>query len=59
MNDRDAQNKLTAYDDDGGATFTHSVAVNRYEARANLPKLTIVMVDSIPQELQYSDVVWS
>ncbi|KQN63499.1 two-component system sensor histidine kinase PhoQ [Erwinia sp. E602] len=58
-NDRDAQNKLTAYDDDGNDTFTHSVAVNRYEASANLPPLTIVVVDSIPQELQHSDVVWS
>ena len=58
-NDREAQNKLTAYDDDGNDTFTHSVAVNRYEASANLPPLTIVVVDSIPQELQHSDVVWS
>lgn len=58
-NDRDAQKKLTAYDDDGDDTFTHSVAVNRYEATANLPELTIVVVDSIPQELQHSDVVWS
>ena len=57
--DRVAQNKLTAYDDDGDDTFTHSVAVNRYEATANLPALTIVVVDSIPQELQHSDVVWS
>ncbi|MBM7342207.1 two-component system sensor histidine kinase PhoQ [Pantoea coffeiphila] len=58
-NDRDAQNKLSAYDDDGNDTFTHSVAVNRYEATINLPELTIVVVDSIPQELQHSDVVWS
>lgn len=58
-NDRVAQNKLTAYDDDGNDTFTHSVAVNRYEATATLPALTIVVVDSIPQELQHSDVVWS
>lgn len=58
-NDRDAQNKLSAYDDDGNDTFTHSVAVNRYEATVNLPELTIVVVDSIPQELQHSDVVWS
>ncbi|MEN5015838.1 two-component system sensor histidine kinase PhoQ [Erwinia sp. Eh17-17] len=58
-NDRAAQNKLTAYDDDGNDTFTHSVAVNRYEATSSLPALTIVVVDSIPQELQHSDVVWS
>lgn len=58
-NDRDAQSKLSAYDDDGNDTFTHSVAVNRYDATPNLPALTIVVVDSIPQELQHSDVVWS
>lgn len=56
---QDAQNKLTAYDDDNNDTFTHSVAVNRYEATPTLPALTIVVVDSIPQELQHSDVVWS
>lgn len=57
--DADAQNKLTAYDDDNNDTFTHSVAVNRYDATPTLPALTIVVVDSIPQELQHSDVVWS
>ncbi|WP_067703273.1 MULTISPECIES: two-component system sensor histidine kinase PhoQ [unclassified Erwinia] len=56
---QEAQNKLTAYDDDNNDTFTHSVAVNRYEATPTLPALTIVVVDSIPQELQHSDVVWS
>ncbi len=35
------------------------MAVNRYDATTNLPALTIVVVDSIPQELQHSDVVWS
>lgn len=58
-NDSDAQNKLTAYDDDNNDTFTHSVAVNHYGATPTLPALTIVVVDSIPQELQHSDVVWS
>lgn len=57
-NNTDAQSKLHAYDDDGNASFTHSVAVNRYEATTNLPALTIVVVDSIPQELQQSDMVW-
>lgn len=57
--DQDAQSKLSAYDDDDSDTFTHSVAVNRYDATATLPALTIVVVDSIPQELQHSDVVWS
>ncbi|WP_261640751.1 two-component system sensor histidine kinase PhoQ [Erwinia mallotivora] len=58
-NDPEAQNKMTAYDDDNNDTFTHSVAVNRYDATPTLPALTIVVVDSIPQELQHSDVVWS
>ena len=58
-NNPDAQNKLTAYDDDNNDTFTHSVAVNRYAATPSLPALTVVVVDSIPQELQHSDVVWS
>ncbi|HBV38507.1 MAG TPA: two-component system sensor histidine kinase PhoQ [Erwinia sp.] len=56
---KDAQNKLTAYDDDNSDSFTHSVAVNRYAATSSLPALTVVVVDSIPQELQHSDVVWS
>lgn len=58
-NNPDAQNKLTAYDDNNNDTFTHSVAVNRYAATPSLPALTVVVVDSIPQELQHSDVVWS
>ncbi len=58
-NNPEAQNKLTAYDDDNNDTFTHSVAVNRYDATPHLPALTIVVIDSIPQELQHSDVVWS
>ncbi|MBP2170990.1 two-component system sensor histidine kinase PhoQ [Erwinia toletana] len=57
-NNKDAQSKLHAYDDDGSSSFTHSVAVNRYDATTNLPALTIVVVDSIPQELQQSDMVW-
>ncbi|AUX93117.1 two-component system sensor histidine kinase PhoQ [Mixta gaviniae] len=57
--DQAAQNKLHAYDDNGDGTFTHSVAVNRYDATTTLPALTVVVVDSIPQELQHSDVVWS
>ena len=35
------------------------MAVNRYDATTTLPALTVVVVDSIPQELQHSDVVWS
>ncbi|CAK9884711.1 MAG: Virulence sensor histidine kinase PhoQ [Candidatus Erwinia impunctatus] len=55
----EAQNKLTTYDIDKNDTFTHSVAVSRYDATPNLPAVTIVVVDTIPQELQHSDVVWS
>ena len=58
-NDLDAQERLSAYDNNNNDTFTHSVAVNRYEGTKSLPELTIVVVDSIPQELQHSDVVWS
>lgn len=54
--DREARRKMSQLDSDD--TFTHSVAVNRYDATSSLPALTIVVVDSIPQELQHSDVVW-
>jgi len=54
-----AHQQLHALDSNSNDTFTHSVAVNRYDATVNLPALTIVVVDSIPQELQHSDVVWS
>ena len=57
-NNPQAQQRLHALDSDSNDTFTHSVAVNRYDATTNLPALTIVVVDSIPQELQHSDVVW-
>ncbi len=58
-NDNTAQNHISSYDNDGHQTFTHLVAVNRYNASDQLPALTIVMVDSMPQELLHSDVVWS
>ncbi len=59
-NNQAAQTKLHAYnDDDNDNIFTHSVAVSRYDATTNLPALTIVVIDSIPQQLQHSDVVWS
>lgn len=53
---REARRQMRELDTDD--TFTHSVAVNRYDATPTLPALTIVVVDSIPQELQHSDVVW-
>ncbi|MBT0726594.1 two-component system sensor histidine kinase PhoQ [Rosenbergiella australiborealis] len=54
---RKAQRKIAELD--SADTFTHSVAVSRYDATATLPALTIVVVDSIPQELQHSELVWS
>ena len=56
-NNSKAQKKIAELDSDD--TFTHSVAVSRYDATATLPALTIVVVDSIPQELQHSEMVWS
>src|SRR5690606_1321661 len=53
-----AQAQLKDYDASDQNALTHSVAVNTYAATARLPALTIVVVDSIPQELQRSDVVW-
>ncbi|MGK2889238.1 MAG: two-component system sensor histidine kinase PhoQ [Candidatus Malihini olakiniferum] len=38
--------------------FTHSIAVSTYPATENLPALTIVVIDKIPQELQQADIVW-
>lgn len=57
-NNPEIQNQLKDYDDTSKDALTHSVAVNSYAATASLPALTIVVVDSIPQELQNSDVVW-
>ncbi|OFS10014.1 two-component system sensor histidine kinase PhoQ [Hafnia sp. HMSC23F03] len=52
------QDQLKDYDDDDDDAMTHSVAVNQYAATDRLPALTIVVVDTIPQELQNSDMVW-
>ncbi|MFB6434701.1 MAG: two-component system sensor histidine kinase PhoQ [Candidatus Malihini olakiniferum] len=38
--------------------LTHSIAVSTYPATENLPALTIVVIDKIPQELQKSAMVW-
>ncbi|MDX6022605.1 two-component system sensor histidine kinase PhoQ [Scandinavium sp. V105_16] len=50
-------NELRQQDDD--SEMTHSVAVNIYPARENLPQMTIVVVDTIPIELKRSYMVWS
>ncbi|MCK8564706.1 two-component system sensor histidine kinase PhoQ [Yersinia ruckeri] len=55
----EAQDKLKKYDDTDSSALTHSVSVNRYHATNRLPELTIVVVDTIPQELQRSDLVWN
>ncbi|MGY0158836.1 two-component system sensor histidine kinase PhoQ [Edwardsiella tarda] len=52
------QDQLKDYDDDSADAMTHSVAVSQYSATDHLPALTIVVVDTIPQELQNSDMVW-
>lgn len=56
-NNPKAQDQLKDYDDNDQNALTHSVAVNTYAATARLPA-GIVVVDTIPQELQRSDVVW-
>ncbi|GBU11939.1 two-component system sensor histidine kinase PhoQ [Enterobacterales bacterium] len=53
-----AQDKLKDYDDTDANAMTHSIAVNTYTATRRLPALNIVVVDTIPQELQRSDLVW-
>ncbi|MFZ4832825.1 two-component system sensor histidine kinase PhoQ [Rouxiella sp. Mn2063] len=53
-----AQSKLKGYDDTDSSALTHSVAVNTYPATSRLPALNIVVVDTIPQELQHYDLVW-
>ena len=57
-NNPKAQDKLKDYDDTDANAMTHSIAVNTYNATSRLPALNIVVVDTIPQELQRSDLVW-
>lgn len=53
-----AQNRLKAFDSSDDNALTHSVAINRYPATGKLPPLTIVVVDTVPHELQRTDLVW-
>jgi len=46
-------------EDDGDSEMTHSVAVNIYPATERMPQLTIVVVDTIPVELNRSYMVWN
>ncbi|AJW28958.1 sensor protein PhoQ [Chania multitudinisentens RB-25] len=57
-NNSKAQIELKNYDGTDKNTLTHSVAINSYAATPRLPALSIAVVDSTPQELQRSDMVW-
>ncbi|MGP3593073.1 two-component system sensor histidine kinase PhoQ [Vagococcus sp. WN89Y] len=46
-------------EDDSDSEMTHSVAVNIYPATERMPQLTIVVVDTIPVELNRSYMVWN
>lgn len=52
------QDQLKKYDANDASALTHSVSVNIYPVTPKLPELIIVVVDTIPQELQPSDLVW-
>ncbi|WLI77078.1 two-component system sensor histidine kinase PhoQ [Kosakonia sp. H02] len=54
-----AQKLKEIREDDSDSEMTHSVAVNIYSATAHMPQLTIVVVDTIPIELNRSYMVWS
>ena len=59
-NDRSLQQKLDEIRaDDDETEMTHSVAINLYPATAQMPQLTIVVIDTIPVELKRSYMVWS
>ncbi len=57
--DTQVLSKLTNFSSRAEETpLTHSIAVSTYPATENLPALTIVVIDKIPQELQQADMVW-
>ncbi|EOI5729196.1 two-component system sensor histidine kinase PhoQ [Cronobacter malonaticus] len=53
------QKRLNDYDPEKDDETTHSVAVNVYPATATMPALTVVVVDTIPDELKSSWSVWN
>lgn len=59
MGDDPKAQELKKYDDTDNSALTHSVSVNTYAATSRLPQLTIVVIDTIPQELQRTDLVWN
>lgn len=40
------------------SSLTQSVSVNHYQATKNLPQLTIVVIDTLPVDLQKTGLVW-
>lgn len=58
--DHSAAQQLKAIrEEDSDSEMTHSVAVNIYPATPRMPQLTIVVVDTIPIELNRSYMVWN
>lgn len=45
--------------DDHDSETTHSVAVNYYPATAHMPPMTIVVIDTVPDELKQAHQVWN
>ncbi|MER5013317.1 two-component system sensor histidine kinase PhoQ [Morganella morganii] len=50
--------RINDLDDDHDGRMIHSVSVSRYGKTGTLPPLTIVVVDTIPQNLQKTFRVW-
>ncbi|EKT56377.1 two-component system sensor histidine kinase PhoQ [Providencia sneebia] len=57
QNNPEYRNKLEEMTEDD-FPLTHSVSINKYEQSENLPPVTIVVVDTLPQDLQKTGVVW-
>lgn len=58
-NNPKAQDQLQQLHSGNADVMTHSIAINSYEGTDRLPPLTIVVVDTVPQELQRTELVWS
>ena len=56
-NNTEYNKKLNEMDNDD-EPLTHSVSVNQYTESDNLPPITIVVVDTLPQDLQKTGLVW-
>ncbi|MDC9592254.1 two-component system sensor histidine kinase PhoQ [Xenorhabdus sp. IM139775] len=53
-----AQDHAKTAENNKDVLLTYSVAVNIYPATHNLPAMTIVIIDNIPQDVQESAKVW-